>query len=185
MKKNKPLLTILMASLLFFVAVELHRTADATIRSSVKEPIYAIGDKDFSVALSKGKGVIKLGPMFLGLHPGAIAFKTPAAALAYMKKKEMNKEKLAVYCLSGDYELDVNQEGELHHINKSLMLMKSSNTNRSDHITGVFDFQRAEAWSAMALPFFGSAATYCGSVIPSETRDIAIVSLVSTTLKTL
>jgi hypothetical protein len=53
MRKNKPLLTILMASLLFFVGVELHRTADATIRSSVEEPIYAIGDKDVSVALSK------------------------------------------------------------------------------------------------------------------------------------
>ena len=124
MRKNKPLLTILMASLLFFVAVELHRTADATIRSSVEKPIYAIGDKDFSVALSKGKGVIKLGPMFWGLYPGGIAFKTPAAALAYMKKKEMNREKLAVYRLSGNYELDVNQEGEVHHINKSLLFIE-------------------------------------------------------------
>ena len=113
-----------MASLLFFVAVELHRTADATIRSSVEEPIYAIGDKDFSVALSKGKRVIKLGPMFWGLYPGGIAFKTPAAALAYMKKKEMNRIKLAVYRLSGNYELDVNQEGELHHIDKSLMFIE-------------------------------------------------------------
>jgi hypothetical protein len=123
MRKNKHLLTILMAFLLLFVALELHRTADATIRSNVEEPIYAISDKDFSVPLSKGKDVIKLGPMFWGLYPGGVAFKTPAAALAYMKQ-EMNREKLAVYRLSGNYELDVNHEGELHHINKSLMLVE-------------------------------------------------------------
>jgi hypothetical protein len=113
-----------MASLLLFVGVEVHRTADATIRSSVEEAIYAIADKDFSAALSKEKGVIKLGPMFLGLYPGGIAFKTPAAALAYVKKKEMNREKVAVYRLSGNYALDVNQEGEVHHINKSLLLIE-------------------------------------------------------------
>jgi hypothetical protein len=122
MRKNKPLLTILIASLLFFVAVELHRTADATIRSSVEEAIYTIADKDFSVALSKGKSVIKLGPMLWGLYPGGVAFKTPAAAVEYIKKKEMNREKLSVYRLSGDYESDVIQEGELHYIDKSLML---------------------------------------------------------------
>jgi hypothetical protein len=124
MRKNKTLLIFLMASLLFFVAVELHRTADATIRSSVEEAIYTIADKGFSAALSKDKGVIKLGPMFLGFYPGGIAFKTPAAALAYVKKKEMNREKEAVYRLSGNYELDVNQEGEVHHINKSLLLIE-------------------------------------------------------------
>jgi hypothetical protein len=124
MRKNKTLLLILMASLLFFAAIELHRTADATVRSRVEEPIYAIADKDYSVALSKGKYVIKLGPMFWGLYPGAVAFKTPEDASAYMKKKEMNEEELAVYRLSGNYESDVNQEGELHHINKSLMLIE-------------------------------------------------------------
>jgi hypothetical protein len=68
--------------------------------------------------------VVKLGPMFWGLYPGAIAFKTPEHASAYMKKKEMNEEELGVYRLSGNYESDVNQEGEPHRINKSLMMIE-------------------------------------------------------------
>jgi negative regulator of genetic competence, sporulation and motility len=76
------------------------------------------------VALSKGKHVIKLGPMFWGLYPGAIAFKTPEDALAYMKKKEMNEEESVIYRLSGNYKSDVNQESTPHHINKSLVMIE-------------------------------------------------------------
>ena len=113
-----------MALLLTVAAMEFRRTAEATIRSGIDEPIYTIAGNGFSVALSKGKDVIKFGPMFWGLYPGTVAFKTPEDASAYMKKKEMNEEELAVYRLSGNYELDVNQEGDPHRINKSLMMIK-------------------------------------------------------------
>lgn len=124
MRKYKILVPILMAFLMVLGTMEFRRTAEATIRSSIDEPLYAIAGNDYSVALSKGKHVIKLGPMFWGLYPGAVAFKRPEDALAYMKNKEMNKEKLAVYRLSGSYELDVNQEGDPHRINKSLMMIE-------------------------------------------------------------
>jgi hypothetical protein len=124
MRQYKTLGPILMALLLAVAAMEFRRTAEATICSSVDEPIYTIAGNDFSVALSKGKDVIKFGPMFWGLYPGTVVFKTPEDASAYMKKKEMNEEELAVYRLSGNYELDVNQEGDPHRINKSLMMIK-------------------------------------------------------------
>ena len=113
-----------MALLLTLGTEEFRKKADATIRSGIEEPIYTIANNDYSVAISKRKRVVKFGPMFWGLYPGAIAFKTPEDASAYMKKKEMNEEELAVYRLSGNYESDVNQEGEPHRINKSLIMIE-------------------------------------------------------------
>jgi hypothetical protein len=107
--------------------MEFRRTAEATVRNTIAEPIYTIAHKDYSVAVSEGKHVVKLGPMFWGLYPGAIAFKTPEDAAAYMTKKEMNGKELAVYRLSGNYELDVSREGEPHRINKSLMMVEKLN----------------------------------------------------------
>ena len=124
MRKYKILVPILMALLLTLGAEEFRKKADATIRSGIEEPIYTIANNDYSVAISKRKHVVKFGPMFWGLYPGAIAFKTPEDASAYMKKKEMNEEELAVYRLSGNYESDVNQEGEPHRINKSLIMIE-------------------------------------------------------------
>lgn len=124
MRKYKILIPILMALLLTVGAEEFRKKADATIRSSVEKPIYTIADLECSVALSKGKHVIKLGPMFWGLYPGAIAFKTPEDALAYMKKKEMNEEESVIYRLSGNYKSDVNQESTPHRINKSLVMIE-------------------------------------------------------------
>ncbi|UCD86878.1 MAG: hypothetical protein JSV01_03645 [Desulfobacterales bacterium] len=124
MRKYHILVPILTALLMTCGAMELRRTADATIRSDIDEPIYTIAPKHYSVEVTNGKRVIKLGPMFWGLYPGAVAFKKQEDALAYMKEKDMNTEELVVYRLSGDYESDVNQEGKLHRINKSLLLIE-------------------------------------------------------------
>ena len=98
--------------------------ANATVRSYIEEPIYTIEHKDCSKALSSGKHVLKLGPMFWGLYPAGMAFKTPEDAREYMKKKEINTEEWGVYRLSGDYRLDVNEQSNTHHINKSLMIIE-------------------------------------------------------------
>jgi hypothetical protein len=124
MRRYRISVPILMALLIVFGLVEFGKVADATIRSSIEDPVYTIADKDFSAALSKGKHVIKLGPMFWGLYPGAIVFKTPEDALEYMQEKEMNTEGFSVYRLSGNYESDVNQGGSVHRINKSLMIVE-------------------------------------------------------------
>jgi hypothetical protein len=124
MRKYHILVPILTALLLTCGAMELRRTADATIRGDVEKPIYTIAPKHYSVPVTNGKRVIKLGPMFWGLYPGAVAFKEIEDALAYMKEKDMNAKELGVYRLSGDYESDVNQEGTLHRINKSLLLIE-------------------------------------------------------------
>jgi hypothetical protein len=126
MGRYKILVPIILAWLIAFGTIEFHRSAGATLRRSINEPVYTIADKDYSVALSNGKKVIKLGPAFWGLYPGAIAFKTPEEALKYMKKEEMNEKHLSIYRLSGNYESDVNQESEPHRINKSLMIIEKA-----------------------------------------------------------
>ncbi len=124
MKKNKILVPILMSLLLIAAAMEFRTAANATVRNTARQPIYTIAHKDCSEALSSGKHVIKLGPMFWGLFPAGEAFKTPEDAWEYIIEKEMNTEKWGVFRLSGDYGLDVNQQTKVHHINKSLMLLE-------------------------------------------------------------
>ena len=123
-RKYETLVPILIVLLIVIGMMEFLKSAQATIRITIDEPIYTIAGSDYSVAMSKGKHVIKLGPMLWGLYPGAVAFKTPEDAATYMKKKGINEEELAVYRLSGNYKLDVNQEGEPHRINKSLMMIE-------------------------------------------------------------
>ena len=62
--------------------------------------------------------------MFWGLFPAGVAFETVDDAWNYMIEQEMNTEKWGVYRLSGDYGLDVDQQAEVHRINKSLMVIE-------------------------------------------------------------
>jgi hypothetical protein len=113
-----------MSLLLVAAAMEFHTAANATVRNGIKEPVYTIAHKDCSAALSSGKHVIKLGPMFWGLFPAGVAFETAEDAWEYMIEKEMDNEKWGVYRLSGDYGLDVNHQARVHRINKSLMVIE-------------------------------------------------------------
>lgn len=124
MKKRKILVPIFLSLLIAFATMEFRMAANATVRHNIEEPIYTIERKDCSKALSSGKHVLKLGPMFWGLYPAGMAFKTPEDARKYMKKKDMNTQKWEVYRLSGDYRLDVSKQSDAHHINKSLMIIE-------------------------------------------------------------
>lgn len=126
MKTHKMLVPILISLLLVAAAMEFHTAANATVRNGIKEPVYTIAHTNCSDALSSGKHVIKLGPMFWGLFPAGVAFETVEDAWEYMTEREMNTEKWGVYRLSGDYGLDVNQQAEVHRINKSLMVVEEA-----------------------------------------------------------
>ena len=124
MKKRKILVPLFISLLIAFATMEFRMAANATVRSDIEEPIYTIERKGCSKALSTGKHVLKLGPMFWGLYPAGMAFKTPEDAREYMKNKDMNAEEWGVYRLSGDYELDVDKQSNPHYINKSLMIIE-------------------------------------------------------------
>jgi len=98
-------------------------------RAEINQPIFTIGDANYQQALNEGKNIVKFGKMFWGLYPGGLAFSTPdkAQSFIYANKDELDKfsSGWAIYELSGDFVLDTEKVGELRHLNKSLMIVRS------------------------------------------------------------
>ncbi len=124
MKRYRILIPIFISLIIAFATLEFRRAANATVRGNIAEPVYTVSHKRCSKALSSGKHVIKLGPMFWGLYRASVAFKTPEDARDYMQEQGLNDREWGVYRLSGDYKLDVDQEGDVHFINKPLMVIE-------------------------------------------------------------
>jgi hypothetical protein len=96
-----------------FVAYELLRATNVTIRENPTNPLYTIGERQaYSPALANGTSVLKFGPMFFGLYPGGLAFASPQDARDYLRVNGWEPDRWSVYRLSGDF-LEDSSDGYL------------------------------------------------------------------------
>lgn len=88
-------------------AYEFQRNGTPVIRKDTTTPLYTIGEVEgYGRALSAGHHVVKFGPMFFGLYPGGLAFRSPEEAASYLKNNGWDTRKWSIYLTSGDYKLD-------------------------------------------------------------------------------
>lgn len=121
--------------ILFAIGFIWFGTKDALIpmqREQISKPIFTLGDHSYQAAVSGEKRVLKFGPMFWGLYPGGLAFKTREEAVSYMLKHQSQLETVskgwAVYQLSGDFDMDTYLSGEQMYINTSLVVLPPDST---------------------------------------------------------
>jgi len=104
--------------------VELHRAARVTVSVSPQQAVYTVGSQDEAAGLRAGVRVTRYGPLFWGLYPGAVAFRTPGEALKYLQRRGLSLTKWQVFQLSGEYDLDVQDASDPNRINKSLAVVE-------------------------------------------------------------
>ncbi|WP_252177155.1 hypothetical protein [Endozoicomonas sp. 4G] len=96
------------------------------VRNAITHPIFTIGDASYQNSLSEGKSIIKFGPLFWGLYPGGLAFKSTREAIAFMQNNQNMLDKFssgwAVYQLSGDFQRDTYPSGQRHYLKHSLLV---------------------------------------------------------------
>lgn len=125
MKLAKYLISLIIV-LAVTVWLEVKGSFTPLVREDITKPIFTIGDTRYHSALSEGKNVIKFGPMFWGLYPGGLAFKSVEEAIAFMQNNQSEQDELssgwAVYELTGDFELDTYRSHEYRYLNQSLLV---------------------------------------------------------------
>ncbi|MCV6608963.1 MAG: hypothetical protein OIF32_12190 [Campylobacterales bacterium] len=97
-------------------------------RENINQPIYTIGDINYQKALIRGKNIVKLGPLFFGIYPGGLAFKSKEEARNFVLGNEELLNQFssgwAIYQLSGDFYKDSVSNNGQRYINKSLSIIK-------------------------------------------------------------
>ncbi|WP_448215697.1 hypothetical protein [Endozoicomonas sp. 2B-B] len=117
------ILIIAIAAIVWFGVMD---SITPLVREDITHPIFTIGDASYQSALSEGKNIIKFGPMFWGLYPGGLAFKSAREATAFMQNNQSELDKFAsgwaVYELTGDFEMDTHSSGQHRYLNQSLLV---------------------------------------------------------------
>jgi hypothetical protein len=103
---------------------EYQRVAQPSVRDTVANPIYTIGNRDFSVGLAAGRRMVKYGPMFLGLYPGGFAFRAPDDARQYLDDRKLDRDRWRIYELAGDFDADTRARGRHQHITRTLLVVR-------------------------------------------------------------
>jgi hypothetical protein len=115
-------LAALVVTLGLLTSIELRRAAKITVTVSPQQAVYTVGRQQEATELRAGARVIRYGPLFWGLYPGAVAFRTPSEALKYLQGRGESLAQWQVFQLSGEYDLDVEDGREPNRINKSLVV---------------------------------------------------------------
>ncbi|WP_422473773.1 hypothetical protein [Endozoicomonas sp. ALB032] len=119
------ILTAVLAAIVWFGVMD---SFSPLAREDITHPVFTIGDASYQSALSEGKNIIKFGPMFWGLYPGGLAFKSAREATAFMQNNQSELDKFAsgwaVYELTGDFEMDTHSSGQHRYLNQSLLVRR-------------------------------------------------------------
>ncbi len=117
---KKVIIIVLILAVATFL--EFNDKTTPVIRKDITNPIYTIGDSNYSQALSENRGVVKFGPLFGGIYPGGKAFGKIEDAELFLKTEGLSND-FGVYKLSGDYSFDVTDG----FTNKSLVVIEKVN----------------------------------------------------------
>jgi hypothetical protein len=111
---------------------EFRRTSQITVSVSPEQAVFTVGTAGEAEAFKQGARVLRRGPMFWGLYPGAPVFRTPGEALKYLAESGRSAGEAQVFKLSGEYDLDVDEDRIPNRINKSLAVVERMNLGYSD-----------------------------------------------------